>query len=325
MTITVVIPAYNAVATIGACLASALSQTVAPAEIIVVDDGSSDETAKIAHGFGRRVTVITQSNQGSAVARQVGTERARSEYVAYLDADDWWPEDALGRFAQAIGSNEVHFLVGDFVRARPGAGPSEWLPRNTSFFPWFREFLTTLDSTANDNDLYHLPQSDALAVFLRGFPYFPSASLVRRRSVHEIGGWDERFRRCQDFDLALRLARRYPLHYLDRVQAIVGLHGVNDDVDGYVIKQTTGDILVLETHFVENEGDRDYQQKVAKAIAGKRYSLGERYRLTKDYREACRAYRGALKWPGKRIKASIRFLQSTWGGRGNAPGGAEEG
>jgi glycosyltransferase involved in cell wall biosynthesis len=90
MKISVIIPAFNAAATIGATLDAVLSQTLSPHEILVFDDGSTDDTAIILKSYGPRVTVFRQSNHGAAYARNFLCEQARGDVLAFLDADDLW-------------------------------------------------------------------------------------------------------------------------------------------------------------------------------------------------------------------------------------------
>jgi glycosyltransferase involved in cell wall biosynthesis len=305
--VAVVIPAFNAGDTLAVCLNSVLAQSLPPREVIVVDDGSMDATVEVAREFSPPVRLLQQENQGSAVARQLGTMSASSAYIAYLDADDWWPEHTLARYTDLIESTDIHFLMADFVRALPGAQAKDHLPRNTSFFPWFREFLRKYGKPEGP-DLFKLTSSRGLEALLRGYPYFPSASLARRQAILDVGGWDRRFRRCQDFDVALRLARRFPIHFLDSVQAIVGINEGNRDADAYVSRQTAGDIRVLEAHYGDNPQDPNYRRQVARAVGRKYYHLGNVCGRTGDRRSALAAYRSALKWPGRRAKAAARML-----------------
>lgn len=90
MRISVVIPTYNSAKTIGATLNSVLQQTVFPDEILVLDDGSTDDTLSLLHSYGGRVTVMQQKNQGVAVSRNVLAQKARGDLVAFLDHDDLW-------------------------------------------------------------------------------------------------------------------------------------------------------------------------------------------------------------------------------------------
>ncbi|HRD68478.1 MAG TPA: glycosyltransferase [Candidatus Competibacter sp.] len=305
--IAVVIPAFNSATTISGALDSALNQAEPPEEIIVVDDGSTDATKEVVRGFGSAVRLITQPNQGAAVARQTGTEAATTDYIAYLDADDWWPSDKLSLCRFILTREEIYFLLADLQRARPGGLPVTYLPRNITFFPWARQYLDEYRVSGNIADLYRLPSELGLFLLLRGFPVFPSTALIKREVVLGVGGWDARFRRCQDFDLGLRIARRFPLHYLDQVQAILGLHEVNSDASAYVIKQTQGDIRVLKAHFAAEPPESLYRQQVAQALARKCCNLGYFYRKTGEMAQARQAYRHALQWPSRRFHAFLRW------------------
>jgi glycosyltransferase involved in cell wall biosynthesis len=105
--ISVVIPVYNGARYLVASIESALAQTVEPAEVIVVDDGSTDASSKIARAFGPPVRVLTQPNLGPAAARNLGVEHAGGDLLAFLDADDLWMPDKLARQQQALQADAV--------------------------------------------------------------------------------------------------------------------------------------------------------------------------------------------------------------------------
>ncbi len=93
--VSVVIPCYNAAPFLRETLDSALNQTHPPMEVIVVDDGSTDNSAAIAESYGSPVRVIRQKNQGESVARNRGIDEAKGDWIAFLDADDIWMQDKL--------------------------------------------------------------------------------------------------------------------------------------------------------------------------------------------------------------------------------------
>lgn len=95
-TVSVVIPTYNREKTIKRCIKSVLKQTHPVNEIIVVDDGSSDQTLQILQTeYGKQVTIIKQSHKGAQAARNAGIIAARGEYIAFLDSDDEWAEEKI--------------------------------------------------------------------------------------------------------------------------------------------------------------------------------------------------------------------------------------
>lgn len=93
--VSVIIPAFNAEAFIEETLESALSQTLPPREVIVVDDGSTDNTAEIVRGYGKKVHLLEQEHLGVSVARNAALAVAGGEYIALLDADDLWMPEKL--------------------------------------------------------------------------------------------------------------------------------------------------------------------------------------------------------------------------------------
>ncbi len=126
----VVIPAHNAAATIGETIASILAQTIAPQEIIVVNDGSSDVTAETARRSAPDAVVIDQSNLGPGAATTAGFHRAHSPYIATLDADDLWLPHKIARQAAAFAEDPelsgVFSLARQFIDGDPqGSQPAD--------------------------------------------------------------------------------------------------------------------------------------------------------------------------------------------------------
>jgi glycosyltransferase involved in cell wall biosynthesis len=93
--VSVIIPAYNAESSLSRCIESALSQGLDPAEVIVINDGSTDNTFEVAKNYGNRITYLEQVNQGQGAARNTGLFEAKSRFIAFLDADDYWLPDFL--------------------------------------------------------------------------------------------------------------------------------------------------------------------------------------------------------------------------------------
>ena len=112
--ISVIVPCFNAEAYIGEALDSALAQSHSPHEIIVIDDGSTDQSARvISNQFGSRVRYHHQTNKGIGSARNAGVRLADGNCIAFLDADDLWPQDSLGvRIAHLGETPAIHCVYG---------------------------------------------------------------------------------------------------------------------------------------------------------------------------------------------------------------------
>lgn len=111
----VVIPAYNAAATLARALDSVLAQRWPAHEVIVVDDGSADATAEVAAGFGARVKCVRQANAGPSAARNQGVQAATGEWIAFLDADDWFYPERLQVHAEMVQADPaLDFLLAGY-------------------------------------------------------------------------------------------------------------------------------------------------------------------------------------------------------------------
>jgi glycosyltransferase involved in cell wall biosynthesis len=177
MKISVVIPAYNAAHFLPRCLASVFAQTLKPAEVIVVDDGSTDNTAALAAELGAKV--VSRPNGGLSAARNTGIKAASSEWIALLDADDMWSPDKLERQAARIRPETVLVYTGISVFDDNGV----------------REERQAVD-TATARKMLRYRNSIT-----------PSTALVRRDAVMRDGGFREDIRACEDWEMWVRLDR----------------------------------------------------------------------------------------------------------------------
>lgn len=119
--VSVIIPVYNGGAFLAAAIQSVLDQQVAPREIVVIDDGSTDRSASVARGFAPWVMVLQQENQGPAVARNLGIDWATGDYLCFLDADDLMPPSRLAIQRQLLDERpEVDLVFGQQLRFQQG-------------------------------------------------------------------------------------------------------------------------------------------------------------------------------------------------------------
>ena len=207
--VSVVVPAYNASRTIPATVASIETQTVRPLEILVVDDGSTDDTAEVARSIGAPdLRVITQANAGHAAARNTGITEARGRYVAFLDADDLWLPDKLERqLGEIQGDPSIRGL-------QTGAARVDDELRLLWVDPCRR----------SENQL-----RDTLD--FRNMPALMSTLLVERDLLEEVGGFDSSLIILQDWDLAIRLARRGQFHSLPDVLSAYRYYGTSQSAN----------------------------------------------------------------------------------------------
>jgi glycosyltransferase involved in cell wall biosynthesis len=136
-TVSIVIPCYNGAPFLRATIDSALAQTHPALEVIVVDDGSTDDSAAIASAFGSRVRVLTQANQGESVARNKGLAAARGDYIVFLDADDLLDAGILEAQLRSLEgvSNGVACAGFAFFTGSPERAAAPVFPQATAFFP----------------------------------------------------------------------------------------------------------------------------------------------------------------------------------------------
>ncbi len=204
VSVSVVIPCYNHGAHLAGAIDSVLAQSVRPAEIIVVDDGSTDNTAEVAAGHGSAVRLIRQPNAGASAARNRGVAEASGEWVGFLDADDRWLEDMLAFQLTIVRAHPtLDVLVSDFrvvaPDGRPVDHPTDRHETGKSTVVWSRH---------RDPEVW-IAEEKLVEAMLLDFLGAPSnsTSLVRRAVYQALGGLDEARATSEDLDLALRLAR----------------------------------------------------------------------------------------------------------------------
>jgi glycosyltransferase involved in cell wall biosynthesis len=131
--ISVVIPVFNGARFLAGAIDSALGQDGVSVEVIVVDDGSTDATARVAAGYGERITYLRQPNRGPSAARNLGIARARGDFLAFLDSDDVWPPHNLFTLLAAMTAG-VDIVLGQIQEQRFEAEQQAWVASRTPTF-----------------------------------------------------------------------------------------------------------------------------------------------------------------------------------------------
>ncbi len=198
----VILPAYNGSKVIRNALDSALAQDVA-LQVIVVDDGSSDDTAAIARSYGPGVTVITQANRGVSGARNTGLAASRAPYIALLDQDDRWQPGKLARQLKLLQDHAAVGLVFTDMQLFEGDGSiveDGFLATTPAYAALNREPI--------GDGAFLMPTDIAKAVVRFNF-ISPSTVLLRREAILDVNGFDEAFRLCDDAECWMRLLHRW--------------------------------------------------------------------------------------------------------------------
>lgn len=228
--VSVVIPAYNAAATLDETLRSVRSQTHRALEIIVVDDGSTDRTRMVAErhaAVDHRVQVISQANAGVAAARNTGWNRARSELIAFIDADDLWAPTKIERQVQALlAGNERIGLV------------YCWSMRINSL----SEIIRVQNHATWDGDVLN-------RIVSSNFIGNGSAVLIRREALIHANGFDSRLRGagaegCEDLLAYYRIAERY--HFAVVPEPLVGYRHLPNSMSSNRISMLRSWLLVFD-------------------------------------------------------------------------------
>lgn len=292
--ISVVIPTYNRASLLPATLEAVLGQTLPADEIIVVDDGSRDETAAVLAGYAPRVRPLRIENAGDLVARNTGLRAAAGDLVAFCDSDDLWAPEFLAGMAalwQAAPGLQAAFC--DFVLVRDG----QWQEAR-KFADAPPEFWRGMREVGPEMAVFAQPVADRLIGFQ---PIFPSCLVVDRAGFLARGGWDEAVSRMVgcDFATALRIAEYPPLGVLRRPLVGIRKHAGNFSAD--LQTMNLGDALVLEHVLATRPSMQPHAAAIRDSIAQRRRAALETAFTRRDFAAVRQIY--ALLPPAYRTPA----------------------
>jgi len=249
--VSVIVPCYNGARFLEDALRSALSQSYSEVEIIVVDDGSTDNSAEIAQRFP--VRYIRQENRGLTESRNRGVRESRGNYLVFLDADDRLKPEAIEGGVRLLAQNpECAMAVGDHTFISPDG--------------------THLAGSQKDCLSAHHYE----ALLKSNFIEMISTVLFRRHIFDEVGGFDTTLRVAEDYDLYLRVARSHPICCHPAIVAEYRIHETNASRNSELMLSMTLRVLNRQSRYIGlnmrrliafHEGFRSWRRQYGRQLA----------------------------------------------------------
>jgi glycosyltransferase involved in cell wall biosynthesis len=229
--VSVIIPCYNHGRYLPEALASVWAQDYPAVEIIVVDDGSTDDTRTVAQRYAS-VRYYYQPNQGPSAARNMGIAHSRGEYLVFLDADDWLLPQALSGNAAHLRQNpKLAFVSGGHHKVDAATGS-----------------VTVSYQAVSPNHYYHLLWGNYIGMH---------AAVLYQRWALAAEPFDPALRYCEDYDVYLRLARRFPVAHHAQPIAAYRLHDTNTSANTAAMLTAALAVLARQQPQLRGELERE--------------------------------------------------------------------
>ena len=233
--VSVIIPTFNRGYCLEESIRSVLQQSFADFELIVVDDGSTDNTSELVARFPAVKLIRLEKNRGVSFARNRGMVEAQGDCIAFLDSDDLWEKDKLASQVKWI-ERGFHAVYTDEI----------WIRNRVRVNP-----MNKHRKYSGDIFRYCLP----LCIVS------PSSVLLRAEVLREVGGFDESMPVCEDYDLWLRIAKHYPFHFIAE-KLIVKRGGHEDQLSRKYWGMDRWRVYALEKLLQENKLDGEQSDRV---------------------------------------------------------------
>jgi glycosyltransferase involved in cell wall biosynthesis len=272
MKVSVIIPAYNSEEYISSAVKSVLNQTHSDLELIIIDDGSTDNTKKIVDFFDDlRIKYIYQKNAGVAVARNNGIKNSTGEYIAFLDADDIWkPEKLQVQLDKILAEDDVCMIYSAFEMLYKGSNRTKIYRYNHNEQNFTEKLITDPFKTV---------------------PY-PSTVILKKSYLDRTGDFNQEFKTGEDWDLWLRLLALGKCSYIDEplVKKLTHDESITNSLDLESTKKYH--FKLLNKFFTENP---DYKRLRSKAFSVIYYDIACRYYGRNNFMPTRELYLNLLK------------------------------
>ncbi|WLI88911.1 glycosyltransferase family 2 protein [Massilia sp. R2A-15] len=307
-TFALVIPTYNRAHLICETLESALSQSKSFSEIIVVDDGSTDNTSAVLRQYEGRITIIQTENNGVQAARNLGIRSARSDYVTLCDSDDLLEPDFLQLFSQWLSANPscdvLYCNFNSFDKNKTFGDRLAYAPPGLySDFEGGEEILAAIPDL-----ILRIVQFQIL---------FVSGMTLRCSKFDVIGEYNVMFNGigAEDFEFTMRAVSRANIAFCKRPLVRVRRHEGNASVDQ--VRQVSGEIQILEYALEHNDAVSKYRSNICTAIDERRLQVFDAGFARGDFELASTMLKTFRKLPSNwrfQIKKRILNLPSLFRG-----------
>jgi glycosyltransferase involved in cell wall biosynthesis len=283
--VSVIMPTYNRAKLLGRAIQSILDQTYQDFELIIVDDGSTDDTESLVKSFNsEKIRYIRhRKNRGASAGRNTGIRSAQGEYVALQDSDDEWMPEKLEKQMRA------------FATAPPEVGVVY-----TGFYIIVnnkKKYMPSASITPKDGNIFS-------SIIKGEYLVSPQTIVVKRECFERAGMFDERFPAMEDWELSLRLSRHYHFKYIN--EPLVLYYVQPDSISRNKSALTKSYKMILEMYFKDIKQDKRLLSKHYLRLGHFLYSNGE-LSQGKDY------FARSIKAYPLHIKAIGAFLSSCFG------------
>ncbi len=283
--ISVVIPTYNREASLEKAINSVLDQTHKNRELIIIDDGSTDDTTHIIDKYQQSIRYFSKLHGGVSAARNFGLEKSTGSWVAFLDSDDYWLPEKLEK--------QLHYTQ-----------TNQYLVSQTGE-KWIRD-----GKPVNPMDKHRKHQGWIFKECLPLCIVSPSAVMIHQKVFNDVGVFDESFPVCEDYDLWLRIARKYPIGLLPQ-KLVVKTGGHADQLSRKYWGMDRYRVRALEK-ILTYDLPTEYRQHVLKEIVNKLAILNngreKRPELPNIYYKKLKIYRQKLQEFNENYHAQLAEL-----------------
>lgn len=288
--VSVIVPVYNRADLIGSTIRSILAQTYSSFEIIIINDGSTDDTLDVLNKFVQehpeKITILNQNNSGQVTARNNGIKNAGGEYIAFLDSDDTWLPHKLEKqmplFRQGVG------LVYSGINEVDESG----------------RILRTVPC---EKDM----RGDIYRQLLIKNRMTGGSVVVKRDAIEKVGIFDPSLKAAENWDLWIRISKEFSVDYVDEPLVNYLKHEGNMSADSPVMLNATK--CILQKHLLDVPSDPLLEGTYKKAYANYYYRYGIYYYSRGQYHEARREFRKSLSFCANNMDIYIRIFRSYLG------------